>query len=178
MKKRASLKPTLQSENVAPITLDSKLKEVYNHPIGKDVMGKILLQLGKSEELLMNPVVMNLKLKSLAKLAGRTLEDDFFDTLLHLLNSEKDRPREDSGKVKRKWWKEAVFYQIYPRSFYDSNGDGIGDLEGIMEKLDYLKELGVDAIWLSPIYDSPNDDNGYDIRDYSSILREFDFSIS
>ena len=173
MKKRTSLKTTLQSENVAPITLDSKLKDVYDHPIGKDVMGRILLQLGKSEELLMKPLVMNLKLKSLAKLAGRALEDDFFDTLLHLLNSEKDRPREESGRVQRKWWKEAVFYQIYPRSFYDSNGDGIGDLEGIIGKLDYLKELGVDAIWLSPIYDSPNDDNGYDIRDYSSILKEF-----
>ena len=173
MKKRVSVISTSQDEKLAPLTLDSKLKDVYNNPIGKDVMGKILLQLGKSEELLLNPVVMNLKLKSLAKLAGRTLEEDFFNTLLHLLNSEKDRPREDSGKIKRKWWKEAVFYQIYPRSFYDSNGDGIGDLEGIIEKLDYLKELGVDAIWLSPIYDSPNDDNGYDIRNYSSILEEF-----
>ena len=62
--------------------------------------------------------------------------------------------------VSEKWWKEAVFYQIYPRSFYDTNGDGIGDLRGIIEKLDYLKDLGVDAIWMSPIYDSPNDDNG------------------
>ena len=173
MKNKASLTPLSQGEEFVPLTLNSKLQDIYDNPIGKDVMGKILLQLGKSEELLLNPVVMNLKLKSLAKLAGRTLEDDFFDTLLHLLNSEKDRPREDSGKVKKKWWKEAVFYQIYPRSFYDSNGDGIGDLEGIIEKLDYLKDLGVDAIWLSPIYDSPNDDNGYDIRDYSSILKEF-----
>ncbi|MBO4376929.1 MAG: alpha-glucosidase, partial [Lachnospiraceae bacterium] len=73
----------------------------------------------------------------------------------------------------RKWWKEAVFYQIYPRSFNDSNGDGIGDLRGIIEKLDYIKDLGVDAIWLSPIYDSPNDDNGYDIRDYRKIMTEF-----
>ncbi|HKL78895.1 MAG TPA: alpha-amylase family glycosyl hydrolase, partial [Mobilitalea sp.] len=71
------------------------------------------------------------------------------------------------------WWKEAVFYQIYPRSFKDSDGDGIGDLKGIIEKLDYLKELGIDAIWLSPIYDSPNDDNGYDIRDYRKIMTEF-----
>jgi oligo-1,6-glucosidase len=73
----------------------------------------------------------------------------------------------------RAWWKEAVFYQIYPRSFKDSNGDGIGDLKGITEKLDYLKKLGVDAIWLSPVYDSPNDDNGYDIWDYRKIMREF-----
>ncbi|MBR6568421.1 MAG: alpha-glucosidase [Clostridia bacterium] len=75
--------------------------------------------------------------------------------------------------MERKWWKEAVFYQIYPRSFKDSNGDGIGDLRGIIEKLDYLKELGINAIWCSPIYDSPNDDNGYDIRDYEKIMEEF-----
>ena len=73
----------------------------------------------------------------------------------------------------RKWWKESVVYQIYPRSFYDSNGDGIGDLNGITEKLDYLKELGVDVIWLSPVYQSPNDDNGYDISDYQAIMEEF-----
>ncbi len=66
-----------------------------------------------------------------------------------------------------------MFYQIYPRSFLDTNGDGIGDLRGIIEKLDYLKELGVDALWLNPIYDSPNDDNGYDIRDYKKIMEEF-----
>ncbi|WP_026689140.1 glycoside hydrolase family 13 protein [Alteribacter aurantiacus] len=73
----------------------------------------------------------------------------------------------------KQWWKESVVYQIYPRSFNDSNGDGIGDLKGITEKLDYLKNLGVDVIWLSPVYDSPNDDNGYDIRNYQAIMDEF-----
>ncbi|WP_141434043.1 alpha-glucosidase [Bacillus sp. 03113] len=73
----------------------------------------------------------------------------------------------------RKWWKESVVYQIYPRSFMDSNGDGIGDLQGIISKLDYLKELGIDVIWLSPVYKSPNDDNGYDISDYQDIMNEF-----
>lgn len=73
----------------------------------------------------------------------------------------------------KKWWKESVVYQIYPRSFCDSNKDGIGDLGGILKKLDYLEELGVDIIWLSPVYQSPNDDNGYDISDYRSILKEF-----
>ena len=73
----------------------------------------------------------------------------------------------------RKWWKEQVIYQIYPRSFYDSNGDGIGDIKGIILKLDYLKFLGIDIIWLSPHFDSPNDDNGYDIRDYRKIMEEF-----
>jgi oligo-1,6-glucosidase len=75
--------------------------------------------------------------------------------------------------VKQQWWKEAVVYQIYPRSFKDSNGDGIGDIQGIISKLDYLKELGVDVIWLSPVYKSPNDDNGYDISDYRDIMDEF-----
>lgn len=75
--------------------------------------------------------------------------------------------------MERKWWHDSVVYQIYPRSFNDSNGDGIGDLVGIIEKLDYLKELGIDVIWLSPVYDSPNDDNGYDIRDYEAIMDEF-----
>jgi oligo-1,6-glucosidase len=73
----------------------------------------------------------------------------------------------------RKWWKEAVVYQIYPRSFKDANGDGIGDIRGIISKLDYLKELGIDVVWLSPIYKSPNDDNGYDISDYRDIMDEF-----
>ncbi|MBV8375989.1 MAG: alpha-glucosidase [Verrucomicrobia bacterium] len=73
----------------------------------------------------------------------------------------------------RKWWKEVVVYQIYPRSFQDSNGDGIGDLNGITSRLDYLKLLGVDVLWLSPHYDSPNADNGYDIRDYRKVMTEF-----
>ena len=73
----------------------------------------------------------------------------------------------------KQWWKESVIYQIYPRSFADSNGDGIGDLNGITEHLDYLKELGIDVIWLSPVYQSPNDDNGYDISDYRAIMKEF-----
>ena len=73
----------------------------------------------------------------------------------------------------RKWWKETVVYQIYPRSFKDTNGDGVGDLRGIIEKLDYIKSLGVTAVWLNPIYESPNDDNGYDVSDYRKILPEF-----
>jgi oligo-1,6-glucosidase len=73
----------------------------------------------------------------------------------------------------RAWWKESVVYQIYPRSFYDSNRDGIGDLRGILQKLDYLKELGIDVVWLCPVYKSPNDDNGYDISNYQEIMAEF-----
>ena len=73
----------------------------------------------------------------------------------------------------RAWWKECVVYQIYPRSFQDSNGDGIGDLNGIRSRLDYLKDLGIDVIWLSPVYQSPGDDNGYDISDYKAVMDVF-----
>lgn len=75
--------------------------------------------------------------------------------------------------MQRKWWQNSVIYQVYPRSFQDSNGDGIGDLKGIIQRLDYLENLGIDAIWLSPVYKSPNDDNGYDISDYEDIMDEF-----
>ncbi|MRX71565.1 alpha,alpha-phosphotrehalase [Bacillus lacus] len=75
--------------------------------------------------------------------------------------------------MNKKWWKESVVYQIYPRSFQDSNGDGIGDIRGIISRLDYLKELGIDVVWLSPVYESPNDDNGYDISNYEAIMDEF-----
>ena len=77
--------------------------------------------------------------------------------------------RADSSR----WWKEAVVYQVYPRSFKDNDGDGVGDLKGILSKLDYIKSLGVDVVWLNPIYSSPNDDNGYDISDYQNIMKEF-----
>lgn len=75
--------------------------------------------------------------------------------------------------MNKRWWKESIVYQIYPRSFRDSNGDGIGDLNGITEKMDYLEKLGVNVVWLSPVYQSPNDDNGYDISDYRAIMTEF-----
>lgn len=75
--------------------------------------------------------------------------------------------------INRKWWKEAVVYQIYPRSFKDNDGDGIGDLKGIISKLDYIKSLGIDVVWLNPIYSSPNDDNGYDVSDYRNIMKDF-----
>ena len=75
--------------------------------------------------------------------------------------------------MKKTWWKESVVYQIYPRSFCDSNHDGIGDLSGIVSKLDYLKLLGIDVIWLCPVYQSPNCDNGYDISDYRRIMKDF-----
>lgn len=155
------------------LTENSRIKDLFKHPIGKDVIKKILLQMGKKERIINNPIAGSIKLKTLPKLTGGMIDQGFLNTVLELLNGETDVPRSVNGPVKPAWWKEAVFYQIYPRSFKDSNGDGIGDLEGIIEKLDYLKDLGVDAIWLSPVYDSPNDDNGYDIRDYKKIMNEF-----
>ncbi|MBS1934253.1 MAG: alpha-glucosidase [Bacteroidetes bacterium] len=85
----------------------------------------------------------------------------------------KDNSARFSGIPDRKWWKEAVVYQVYPRSFKDGNGDGVGDLKGITSKLDYIKSLGVDVVWLNPIFSSPNADNGYDISDYRGIMKEF-----
>ena len=75
--------------------------------------------------------------------------------------------------MKKQWWHNKVAYQIYPKSFYDSNGDGIGDIRGIIEKLDYLKDLGIDIIWISPVYPSPLKDQGYDISDYYGIDPRF-----
>ena len=71
------------------------------------------------------------------------------------------------------WWQEGIVYHIYPRSFQDTSGNGVGDLKGILQRLDYIKSLGVDIIWLNPVYESPNDDNGYDISDYQNIMAEF-----
>ncbi|WP_288095230.1 alpha-glucosidase [Hydrotalea sp.] len=85
-------------------------------------------------------------------------------------NAQSELPKADANQ---KWWKEAIVYQIYPRSFKDSNGDGVGDLKGIISELDYIKSLGVDVVWLNPIYQSPNFDNGYDVSDYRKILPEF-----
>ena len=155
------------------LTLNSKVGDLYKTPVGHDTLAKVLMQLGLSEKLITNGLVSNLKLKTLSTLTKSKLGEGFFEALINLVNTEKDVPFVSRGPITKKWWKEAVFYQIYPRSFYDTNGDGIGDLPGIIEKLDYLKELGVDALWLSPIYDSPNDDNGYDIRDYHKIMEEF-----
>ena len=165
------------------LTYDSTIGELYRNPVGHDALARVLLQLGLPERVITNPATGSLKLRTLAKLldskavGGKLLGGkfglDFFDTLLELVSSERDETTASTGKITPKWWKEAVFYQIYPRSFCDSNGDGIGDLQGIISKLDYLQALGVDALWLSPIYDSPNDDNGYDIRDYDKIMEEF-----
>jgi len=93
--------------------------------------------------------------------------------ILFATNLVSSQKAESPDAQQKKWWKEAVVYQVYPRSFKDSDGDGVGDIKGIISKLDYIKSLGVDAIWLNPIYSSPNDDNGYDISNYREIMKDF-----
>lgn len=155
------------------LTKQSRLSEVIQTPMGQDIAHTLLLQTGLPETMITNPVTRRLTLEGLQKLSHGKLDDGLVDALLRLLNSDEGAPPAARGPAPRLWWKEAVAYQIYPRSFADSNGDGIGDLNGIRQKLPYLKELGVDLIWLSPVYDSPNDDNGYDIRDYKKIMAGF-----
>ena len=90
-----------------------------------------------------------------------------------LIAQKKPIPNAEEMPAENRWWKEAIVYQIYPRSFQDSDGDGIGDLRGIISRLDYLKSLGINAVWLNPVYESPNDDNGYDVSDYRGIMKDF-----
>ena len=157
----------------SPISRRSRIRDVYAHPLGRDIVDKILMQLGRSPKWVDNPLVGSIRLGALARI-GRGVDEAFVETLITLLNQHPDRPiDDDSQPPSPAWWKDAVFYQLYPRSFQDSDGDGIGDLRGILSRLDHLQWLGVDAIWLCPVYDSPNDDNGYDIRDYRAIMAEF-----
>ncbi len=155
------------------VNKNTPISEIIRTPAGHDIIMKALYSVGLGGEFLKKGPLSKLTLGKIIKLSRGKISEDFIDSLLGILNSEQDIPLEDDAPIERKWWKEAVFYQIYPRSFKDSNGDGIGDLRGIIEKLDYLKELGINAIWCSPIYDSPNDDNGYDIRNYEKIMEEF-----
>ncbi len=156
------------------ITRDSRIKDLFGNPIARDVIDRLIRYAGVSEKLIDNPLVRGMKLSALPKLAGKYVDnlDGVIDTLIDLFNQE-DGTKAPSPSNEPAWWKEAVIYQIYPRSFRDANGDGVGDILGVIEKLDYLQSLGVDAIWLSPIFDSPNDDNGYDVRDYRAIMAEF-----
>ncbi len=154
------------------ITKESRLDEVMKTAAGHDIIARLIYSLGLDEKVLKGPIG-RLKIKNLKSISLGKLDDGFIDALLTLLNSLNEEAVDDETEVQPAWWKEAVFYEIYPRSFKDSNGDGIGDIRGIIEKLDYLKDLGVTALWIAPFYDSPNADNGYDIRDYKKIMAEF-----
>jgi len=156
------------------ITRESRVGDLLKNPIARDVLAQMVQYAGVKESVLINPLTKGLKLSAIPKFTGKAVPnvDQEIDTMIDLLNQEEDtKPLQPSNTAY--WWKEAVVYQIYPRSFKDGNNDGIGDLRGIIEKLDYLHELGVTALWLSPIFDSPNDDNGYDVRDYRAIMTEF-----
>ena len=159
-----------------PLTLDSKIKDLLNIPIARDVVYLLVQSLPGTLGMgvVDNPVVRNIKLRALPKLSGGMASEALLLSLIDKFNlyaNEKLPP--DRESITEKWWKEAICYQIYPRSFYDSDGDGIGDLKGIIAKLDYLKDLGINMIWLSPINASPNADNGYDISDYYAIMDTF-----
>ena len=155
------------------ITPNTSIKEAMKNPMAKDMLEKLMLAFRLPTSLIETGAIGKMKLKALTPLTAGLFNKKTIQTICNLFNLERDEVITNEGQMTEKWWKEAVIYQIYPRSFKDSNGDGIGDLNGIYEKLDYLQELGVTAVWCSPFYDSPNDDNGYDIRDYRKIMDEF-----
>ena len=156
------------------ITAESRLRDIVKNPIGRDIADRLLSTMGMSLNLVDSPIVGSIRIGSIPKLTRGAVDSNVVDTIIRLLNSVDGNvsPRFE-GEFEEKWWKDLVVYQIYPRSFMDTNGDGIGDLRGVISKLDYLSELGVTALWLTPVCDSPNDDNGYDIRDYRAIMDEF-----
>lgn len=156
------------------ITKDTKVGELLKNPIAQDVLAQLVQYAGVNEKVILNPIVKGLKLSAIPRFAGKSIQnaDQILNAMIDLFNQEEGtKPLIPSNE--HFWWKEAVIYQVYPRSFKDGNDDGIGDLRGIIEKLDYLQTLGVTALWLSPIFDSPNDDNGYDVRNYRVIMGEF-----
>ncbi|MDO5067312.1 MAG: alpha-glucosidase [Propionibacteriaceae bacterium] len=142
--------------------------DILAHPLGRDIIDKVLLQVGRSRAWVTNPLVSRFRVSWLDRFLG----NDFTATLLNLLADCPATPPHSDGEVQATWWKQAVFYQIYPRSFADSDGDGVGDLRGIIDHLEHLQRLGVDCLWLSPIFASPNKDMGYDISDYRAIMTE------
>ena len=150
-------------------TSESTISEVLNNPVGYDVAQKVVYRKNMDVGILSDETFCK---KTLGELLTDEVTEESMKYLLDILNANPEKIISKS-ETEPEWWKEAVIYQIYPRSFMDSDGDGVGDLQGIISKLDYLKDLGVDVLWLSPIYDSPNDDMGYDIRDYQKIMTEF-----
>lgn len=152
------------------LTRRSTVFELYRHPVGRDVIDKIFLASGMPRRLVYT--FSWLPLGVIDKIASRFTGPGLVDMILDVVNSEPDRPLRGRAPNPTPWWREAVFYQVYPRSFADSDGDGVGDIRGIIDKLDYLDTLGVDCLWLSPIFASPNVDMGYDISDYRDVMAE------
>ncbi|MHA7860167.1 alpha-glucosidase [Tessaracoccus sp. Y36] len=152
------------------LTKRSTIHDLYRHPMGRDIVDKLFLQTGLPRRLIY--LFAGLPIGVVEKLTERISGPGMVDMILGLVNSETERPRRGRAPDPTPWWREAVFYQVYPRSFADSNGDGVGDIRGIIGKLDYLQQLGVDCLWLSPVFDSPNEDMGYDVRDYRAVMEE------
>ena len=150
-----------------------KIKDLMKTASGNDIISRMFYALGLDERIVYLPFISSIKLKDLPRLSMGKIDEDMLKALLELLNNVNYDIKKDECEIQEEWWKEAVFYEIYPRSFKDSNNDGIGDIEGIIQKLDYLKDLGVDALWVCPFYDSPGADNGYDVRDYYKVQKEF-----
>lgn len=152
----------------AALTTQQRVRDLYATPLGRDIVDKILLQSGASPALL--GMAGGLRLRTLGRLTRRFTGPGLMDALLGLVNQHAESVPD--GEPAETWWRDAVFYQVYPRSFCDADGDGIGDLRGIISRLDYLADLGVDCLWLSPIFASPNQDMGYDISDYRDVMAE------
>ncbi len=153
-----------------PLTSHARLRDVYATPMGRDVVDRLLLQAGLPRRIA--PALGWMRLSLVERLAARFASPGLVDLVLGLVNQESEAPSDNPAPEPAPWWREAVFYQVYPRSFADSDGDGLGDLRGIIGKLDYLADLGVDCLWLSPIFASPNKDMGYDISDYRAVMTE------
>lgn len=153
----------------APFSRNTKLREILQHPLGSDVVDKIMLYTAAPSWL--PSLLGGLRLGAIDRLATPLGGKGLVDALIQMCNDIDTTPSH-VGPDEHPWWRSAVFYQIYPRSFSDANGDGIGDIRGIIQRLDYLNDLGVDCLWLSPIFASPNRDMGYDVSDYRAIMSE------
>ncbi len=152
------------------ITKRHTVAHLYRHPVGRDVIDKLMLQTGLPRRLI--HLISWLKLSWVERLTQPLTGPGMVDVVLDLVNQETDRPLRGRAPEPTPWWREAVFYQVYPRSFRDADGDGVGDIRGIISKLDHLHDLGVDCVWLSPVFKSPNQDMGYDVSDYRDVNEE------
>ena len=148
---------------------NSRLRDIMLHPLGRDVVDKLVLHTAAPRWL--PEALAGMRLGTIDKLSSRVTGGGLMDVLAGMVNRISPETSIE-GPDLHPWWRSAVFYQVYPRSFADSDGDGLGDIRGVIAKLDYLAELGVDCVWLSPIFDSPGRDMGYDVRDYRAIMAE------
>ena len=152
-----------------PLSGRDRVRDLYATPAGRDAVDKALLQAGLPRAI--PRALGGLRLSAVDRVATRLLGPGVVDAIVGLANAEVDDPP-TAPPSSTPWWREAVFYQVYPRSFSDSDGDGVGDLRGVVDRLDHLADLGVDCVWLSPIFASPNQDMGYDISDYRDVMAE------